>query len=60
MGKSHLVKVIYKAMSKTLLYHCKNPEKSKVFLLTSKGIPVVNIGGTSIHSGLAVKGTWFK
>ena len=26
-GKSHLVKVIYNAISKTLLYHCKDPEK---------------------------------
>ena len=60
MVKSHLVKVIYNAVSKTLLYHCKNPEKPKFFLLRPKGIPIVNIGGTSIHSGLAVKVTWFK
>ena len=24
-GKSHLVKVIFEVMSKTLLYHCKQP-----------------------------------
>ena len=32
-GKSHLVKVMYNAISKILLYHCKNPEKSRVLLL---------------------------
>ena len=25
-GKSHLVKVIYNSISKTLLYQCKDPE----------------------------------
>lgn len=32
-GKSQLVKVIYSAISKTLLYHCKDPENSRVFYL---------------------------
>ena len=28
-GKSHLLKVMYNALSKTLFYHCKDPEKPK-------------------------------
>ena len=54
-GKSHLVKVIYDAISKTLLYHCKDPEKPRVLLLGRTGISAVNIGGTTIHSALAIK-----
>ena len=34
-NKSHLVKLIYNLISKTLLYHRKDPEKAKVFLLGS-------------------------
>ena len=55
IGKSHLVKVIYNAISKTLLYHCKDPEKARVPLLGSTGISAVNIGGTTIPSGLGIK-----
>ena len=54
-GKSHLVKVIYNAILKTLLYHCKDPEKPRVLLLGPTGISAVNIGGTTIHSGLGIK-----
>ena len=52
-GKSKLVKVIYNA--KTLLYHCKDPEKPRVLLLGPTGISSGNIGGTTIHSGLGIK-----
>ena len=54
-GKSHLVKVIYNSISKTMLYRCKDPEKIRVILLGHTGIPAVNIGGTTIHSGFAIK-----
>ena len=54
-GKSHLVKVIYNTISKTLLYHSKDPEKPRVSLFGPTGISAVNIGGTTIHSGLATK-----
>ena len=30
-GKSHLVKLIYNTIPKTLLYHCKDPEKPSSF-----------------------------
>ena len=32
-GKSHLVRVIYIAISKTLIYHCKDPENQEFFYL---------------------------
>ena len=54
-GKSHLVKVIYNAISRTLLYHCKDPEKPRVLLLGPTGISALNIGGTTNHSGLNIK-----
>ena len=49
-GKSHLVKVIYNAMSKTLIYYCKDPEKLRVLLEKHTGISAVNIGRTAIYS----------
>ena len=55
LSKSHLVKVIHNAILKTLLYHCKDPEKPRVFILGPTGISAVNIGGTTIHSGLGIK-----
>ena len=54
-GKSHLVKVIYNAISKTLIYHCKDPDKPRVLLLGPTGISAVNIGEITIHSGLGIK-----
>ena len=54
-GKFHLVKVIYNAISKTLLYYCKDPGNPRVLLLGPTGISAVNIGGTTIHSGLGIK-----
>ena len=49
------MKVIYNAISKTLLYHCKDTDKPRVLLLGSPGISAVNIAGTTFHSGLAIK-----
>ena len=54
-GKSRLVKVIYNAISKTLPYHCKDPDKPRVLLLGPTEISAVNIGRTTIHSGLGIK-----
>ena len=42
-GTSHLVQVIYNAISKILLYHCKDLEKSRVLLLGPTRISAVNI-----------------
>ena len=49
------MKGIYSAISKTLFYHCKDPEKLRVLLLGPTGISAANIGGTTIHSGLGIK-----
>ena len=38
-----------------MFYHCKDPEKPRVLLLGPTGISAVNIGGTTIHSGLVIK-----
>ena len=54
-GKSHLVKVIYNAITKTLFYHCKEPEKPRVLLLGPTKISTANKGGTIIHSILRIK-----
>ena len=54
-GKSHLVKIICNAIWKTLLYHCKDPEKLRVFLLGPTRISAVTKGGTTNHSGVAIK-----
>ena len=54
-GKSHSVKVICNAISKILLYHCKDSEKCRVLLFGPTRILAVNIGGKTIHSGLGIK-----
>ena len=47
--------MIYNAISKTLLCHCKDPEKPRVLLLGPTGISAVNVGVTTIYSGLGIK-----
>ena len=42
--------MICNAISKTLLYHCKDPEKARVSLLGFTRALAVNIGGTTIRS----------
>ena len=54
-GKSHLVKTIYQVVSKELLCHSKEPDKQRVLLLNSTEIFTVNVGGTTIISGLDIK-----
>ena len=54
-GKSHFVKVICNAISKTLLYHCKDPDRPTILLLRYTGTSAVNRGGTTIHSSLAIE-----
>ena len=54
-GKSNLVKVTCIVISKTLLYHCKNPVKAKALLFGSTGISVANVGGVTNYSGLKSK-----
>ena len=47
--------VICNTISKTLLYLCKEPNKSRVFLPGRTKISSVYIGGTKFHSGLETK-----
>ena len=54
-GKSHLIKTIYQAVLKELLCNAKDPEKPCVLLLGPTAISAVNIGGTTIYSGLGIK-----
>ena len=54
-GECQLIKTIYQAVSKELLYHAKDPDKPCVLLLGPTGVSAVNIGGTTIHPGLGIK-----
>ena len=54
-GKSHLVKLIYSTISKTLLYNFKYLEKPRVILLEPAGMSLINTSATTIHSGHAIK-----
>ena len=47
--------MIHNAISKSLLYHCKDPQKPRVLLIRPAEISTVNIGDTTIHSGLGIK-----
>ena len=40
-GKSHFVKVICNAISKTFLYHCKDPDRPIILLLRYTGTSAV-------------------
>lgn len=51
-GKAHFVRVVHNAISKTLLYHFKDPENLEFFLLGLTGVSAVNIVGIYFHSGL--------
>ena len=48
-------KVIYNAIWKTLLYHRKDTEKSRVLLLEPTDMSAVNVLGNTIHSSVAIK-----
>ena len=60
-GKSHLIKTIFQAVSKVLLYHGTNPEKPRVLLLAPTGVASININGTTLHSafGLPCEGSFY-
>ena len=49
------MEVIYNDQSKTLHYHCKDPEKPRVLLLGPTGISALNRGGITINSGYGIK-----
>ena len=51
-GKSHVIKTIFQALTKT--YHSNNPKNIRLLLLGPTGISSVNINGLTIHSGLGI------
>jgi len=53
-GKSHLIKTIFAAASKTLSYGSSHIEKPNILLLAPTGVAAVNINGTTIHSALGI------
>ena len=53
-GKSHLLRTIYQAISKTLMYNGGDPDKPRILSLAPTGVSAVNIDGTTIHSGLII------
>ena len=55
-GTSHSVEGIYKDKSKTLHYHCKEPEKPRVLLLVpDTGVSALNRGRITINSGYGIR-----
>ena len=49
-GKSYLLRTIYHAVTKTLMYIVSDPDKPRVLLLVPTSVAAVTIDGTTIHS----------
>ena len=49
-----MIKILYSSDSKTLNFRTSSVEKPKVWLLAQTGVAVINISGTTIHSGLGI------
>ena len=54
-GKSHLIKTMYQAVSKELLYYGGDSDKPRVLSLGPTGISAVDVGGEKKHSALGIK-----
>ena len=59
-GKSFLTKILYQSLTKTFSYRNSELSKPKVLLLALTAIALVNIDGTTIHSGLHIPVGNFK
>lgn len=53
-GKSHLIKTIYHAVTKTFRHAPMNPELPTVLLIAPTGIAAINIDGSTINTALAI------
>ena len=53
-GKSHLLRTICQAATKTLMYNGGDPDKPRVLLLAPTGVASVNTDGNTIHSDLGI------
>ena len=49
-----MTKVLYQSLSKTFSYRNSELEKAKVLLLAPTGVAAINIGDTTIHTGLNI------
>ena len=54
VGKSHLIKTIDISCSKVLIYEGGELRKPRILLLAPTGVVVININGTTVHSGLRI------
>ena len=55
VGKSHLIKTIFKSNSKLLSFKGGDPEKPRIFILAPTGVTAINIDGTTtIHTALGI------
>ena len=48
-GKSHLLRTIYQAVTKTLMHNGGEPHKLRVLLLAPTDVAAVNINGITTH-----------
>lgn len=53
-GKSHVIKTIYQTAVKTFKQVTSNPDLPKVLLMAPTGVSAIHIGGTTIHTALAI------
>ena len=53
-GKSHLIKTIYHAVTKTFTHAAMNPELLSVLLMAPTGVAAININGTTINTALGI------
>ena len=53
-GKSHVINTIYQTAIKTFRQTTNNPDLPTVLLMAPTGVSAIHIGGTTIHSALAI------
>ena len=54
VGKSHLIKTLYQALTKLFSYRTGDPNKPRMLLIAPTGVAAINIEGTTIHTGLGI------
>ena len=54
VGKSHLIKTIYKSFSEVLMYKGGHTEILRILLLAPTGVAAIHIDGTTIHTTLRI------
>ena len=53
-GKSNIIKTVFHAVNKVLLYRSGDPVKPRVLLLAPTDVAKININGNTVHSGLHI------